>query len=285
MPRITLRKTARLEGVGVHTGKASAITLAPGEPGGGIVFVSGGTRITATVENVSSSDRRTDISSGGETVMTVEHILSALFGMGVDDATITVDGPEIPFLDGSALPIAKAIADAGTDEVPGEPEHIAVDEEMTMRFGDTAFRLYPLENLELSCRITYDHPFIREQGIKFTITPGTYLGEIAPARTYIFQEEAQEILSRGLGKGGSLDCVLVITTEGYMNEPRFQDEPVRHKLADMIGDLALAGARLSMGIEATRPGHRTNHALAGFLRKKRVTGVSPEKSGEWGHGL
>jgi UDP-3-O-[3-hydroxymyristoyl] N-acetylglucosamine deacetylase len=273
MPRTTLRKATRLEGVGVHTGEASAVTLAPGEPGGGIVFVSGGTRIPATIENVSSSERRTDISSGGKTVMTAEHVLSALMGMGVDDAIVTVEGPEIPFLDGSALRLAKAMAEAGTDEVPGEPERIAVDEEMTLRFGETVFRLYPLETFELSCSITYDHPFIQEQEIRFRITPGTYLAEIAPARTYIFQEEAQEILSRGLGRGGSLDCVLVITPEGYMNEPRFRDEPVRHKLADMIGDLALTGARLAMGIEATRPGHRTNHALAGFLRKKAGNGA------------
>lgn len=270
MPRKTLKKTTRLEGLGVHTGEPSAITLAPGEPGEGIIFLSGGTRIPATLENVSSSERRTDLSAGGRTVMTAEHVLSALFGMGVDDAIVAVEGPEIPFFDGSALPLARAIADAGIDEGPGEPARITFDEEIVLRFGDTVFRLYPMENLELSCSIIYDHPFIRKQEARFKITPEIYLGEIAPARTFIFQEEAQEILSRGLGKGGSLDCVLVITKEGYMNEPRFEDEPVRHKLVDMIGDLALTGARLFMGIEAKRPGHRTNHALGGFLREKGV---------------
>jgi len=270
MPRKTLRKAVRLEGVGVHTGAPASITIGPGEPGEGFVFISDGTTIPAVLESVSSADRRTDISSGGKTVMTVEHILSAMAGMGLDDATVVVEGPEIPFFDGSALPIAMAIADAGTEDAPGEPHRITIREEVTLRFGGTEFRLWPSESLEITCRVEYDHPFIPEQGVSFTINPETYLAEIAPARTYIFREEAEEIMARGLGKGGSLACVLVITRDGYMNEPRFSDEPARHKLMDMMGDLALVGARLAMGLEATRPGHRANHALAGFLRKKGV---------------
>lgn len=269
MPRKTLRKATALEGVGVHTGARTRITIGPAEPGEGFVFVSEGTRIPATLENVSSTDRRTDISAGGKTVMTAEHILSALAGMGVDDATVWVEGPEIPFFDGSALPIASAIAEAGIAEIPGEPDRITINRETDLRFGDTEFRLGPSESLEITCSIRYDHPFIPEQTVGFTITPEEYLEEIAPARTYIFRQEAEEILARGLGKGGSLDCVLVINQDGYMNEPRFPDEPARHKLMDMLGDLALARARLRMAIEAVRPGHRANHALAGFLKEKK----------------
>jgi|YelNatPaOPRAMG01_1025707.scaffolds.fasta_scaffold140801_2 UDP-3-O-[3-hydroxymyristoyl] N-acetylglucosamine deacetylase len=270
MPRRTLRKVITLEGIGVHTGARARLTIGPGRPGEGFLFVSEGTEIPATLESVSSADRRTDISAGGKTVMTVEHILSALAGMGIDDATVAIEGPEIPFFDGSALPIATAIAESGTSELPGEPRTMGVNEEMSLRFGDAWFRLWPSESLEITCTIKYDHPFIPEQTASFTISPETYLREIAPARTYIFREEAEEIISRGLGKGGSLECVLVITQEGYMNEPRFPDEPARHKLMDMIGDLALVGARLALGLEATRPGHRANHALAGFIREKGV---------------
>ncbi|MGB9590029.1 MAG: UDP-3-O-acyl-N-acetylglucosamine deacetylase [candidate division WOR-3 bacterium] len=268
MPRKTLRRAKTLEGVGVHTGASARITIVPAEPGEGVAFITDGTRIPAILENVSSADRRTDISSGGKTVMTTEHILSALAGMGIDDATVAVEGPEIPFFDGSALPIARAIAEAGTVEEPGEPDRLTLDKAMELRFGDTEFRICPSEGLEIICRITYDHPFIPAQEACFPITPEIYLKEIAPARTYIFREEAEEILARGLGKGGSLDCVLVINRDGYMNEPRFPDEPARHKLMDMVGDLALVGARLQMSIEATRPGHRTNHGLAAFIRKK-----------------
>ncbi len=275
MPRTTMRRAATLEGVGVHTGARSRITIGPGEPGEGFVFVSEGTRIPATPENVSSSDRRTDLSSGGKTVMTTEHILSALVGMGLDDATVVVEGPEIPFFDGSALPLAKAIAETGLAEVPGEPERITLDQEVELRFGNTVFKLWPSEGLRITCIIEYDHPFIPEQKVGFAISSETYLREIAPARTYIFREEAEEILARGLGKGGSLDCVLVINRDGYMNEPRFPDEPARHKLMDMLGDLALVRARLDLAIEAKKPGHRTNHALADFIRE----------NGERNHGL
>ncbi len=270
MPRKTLRRASVLEGTGVHTGARARITIGPAEPGEGFVFISEGTRIPATLENVSSAERRTDISADGKTVMTTEHILSALAGMGVDDATVAVEGPEIPFFDGSAMPIAMAIAEAGIAETGGETDWITVNQETDLIFGDTQFRLRPSERLEITCRVIYDHPFIPEQTASFVITPETYLEEIAPARTYIFRPEAEEILARGLGKGGSLDCVLVIDQDGYMNEPRFPDEPARHKLMDMLGDLALARARLRMAIEAVRPGHRANHALAGFLREKGV---------------
>ncbi|MEO0157709.1 MAG: UDP-3-O-acyl-N-acetylglucosamine deacetylase [candidate division WOR-3 bacterium] len=268
MPRKTLKNEIRLEGIGVHTGAKASVIIGPSGPGQGIVFLSEGVRIPASLDFVSSSDRRTDLSAQGRTVMTTEHILSALLGMGVDDATISVYGPEIPFFDGSALAIAEAIAETGLTDGPGEPEVVAISEEVVLRVGETEFRVYPADSLEIACRIKYDHPFIPEQEARFKMDPETYLREIAPARTYIFYEEAEEILSRGLGKGGSLDCVLVIKKDGYMNQPRFPDEPVRHKIADMIGDLALLGARLRMGLEAERPGHGTNHALARFIREK-----------------
>ncbi len=194
--------------------------------------------IPARYEFVAETSRRTVLEKDGVRIETVEHILSALYGLGITDAVIEVEGDEIPAMDGSALPFAQAFY----ENLMGWEEKVQPYELMLpigVEDGGRKVEAVPHPHLTIAAAIRYDHPFLPSQFVELTITPETYLKEIAPARTYAFVEEVEGLKEKGLAAGGSLENALVIGRDGYVNEPRFPDEPVRHKVLDLLGDLAL----------------------------------------------
>jgi UDP-3-O-[3-hydroxymyristoyl] N-acetylglucosamine deacetylase/3-hydroxyacyl-[acyl-carrier-protein] dehydratase len=271
----TLKKEIYFEGIGLHTGEKVSLRILPAPPGKGFVIlrkdINPKVEIPAIVENVVSTERGTSLRLDDIVIYTVEHLLSALYGMGVDDALIELDGPEPPALDGSALPYAEAIDRVGTE---GEGPEKEIDEIVHFEENGVSITLLPGDKLTISFGIDYPHPVVNTQFASFEITPKVYLKEIAPARTYVFYEDVESIREKGLAKGGSLENTIVIKENGIMNPPlRFSNELVRHKILDFIGDLALTGVRLKGHIFAKKSGHRHHISFVKKL-KDRIPSTS-----------
>ena len=210
--------------------------------------------------HVEAAIRGTTIQSGSVQIHTIEHILSTCFALGVDNLIIEINNNEPPIVDGSAKVIAQKILEAGIKELDAEREFYVIKEPVTFTSGNTKIVAYPSDKLEIDCTIGYDHPFLSHQQAKFEITKDSYLNDIAPARTFCFDFEIEALQSNGLARGGSLDNAIVIGPNGiYNKEPlRFNDEFVRHKILDLIGDISLAGKPIRARIVAEKPGHKSN---------------------------
>lgn len=275
----TLRADVSISGVGLFTGAPATLTIRPTRWGAGIAFVQGAERIAASIENLareplipafaSMAPRHTCLRASTRMVATVEHILSALAGLGVTDAQLSCDGPEVPIMDGSAQAFVQAIM--GTGLVEHERGSLAgasitVERETRVERGDASIVILPRK--EPGCSFTYvlEYPgpsLIPAQRATWDGTPEAYATQIAPARTYCLEQEA--VAMRGLGLFGHLTPrdMLVIGAAGPIdNQLRFSDEPARHKLLDLIGDLSLVGRRLQADVIATRSGHALAHEAA-----------------------
>ncbi|MDP9200568.1 MAG: bifunctional UDP-3-O-[3-hydroxymyristoyl] N-acetylglucosamine deacetylase/3-hydroxyacyl-ACP dehydratase [Gemmatimonadota bacterium] len=261
MSRKTLARPATLEGIGLHLGVACKLTFQPARSRQGIVFrrtdCPGLPRIRAHVSEVSSSERRTQLGKGNHAVHTVEHVLAAVSGMGIDDITIDMNGPEPPILDGSAAPFLTALSEAGLASVDGEPEFLHLTEPVRIIDGASVYEAYPHDGLELDVTIEFPHPLIGKQSRRFTITQESFASELSRARTFGFVHEVDALRAKGLIKGASLDNAVVLDDSDILSgDLRWSDEFVRHKAMDCIGDLALAGARVRARIVAVKPSHR-----------------------------
>jgi len=214
-------------------------------------------RIRAHVSEVSGSDRSTQLGKGDHAVHTVEHVLAAVTGMGIDDITIDMDGPEPPILDGSAAPFLAALSDAGVALLEGEPEFLHLTEAVRIIDGASVYEAYPHDGLELDVTIEFPHPLIGKQSRRFTITQDSFASELSRARTFGFVHEVDALRAKGLIKGATLDNAVVLDDSDILSgDLRWSDEFVRHKAMDCIGDLALAGARVQARIVALKPSHR-----------------------------
>ena len=261
MSRKTLARPATLEGIGLHLGVPCTLTFQPARSRQGIVFrrtdCPGMPRIRAHVSEVSSSERRTQLGKGDHAVHTVEHVLAAVSGMGIDDITIDMDGPEPPILDGSAAPFMTALSEAGLASVEGEPEFLHLTEPVRIIDGASVYEAYPFDGLELDVTIEFPHPLIGKQSRRFTVTRDSFESELSRARTFGFVHEVESLRAKGLIKGASLDNAVVLDDSDILSgDLRWSDEFVRHKAMDCIGDLALAGARVRARIVAVKPSHR-----------------------------
>ena len=250
-----------LEGIGLHLGVACKLTFQPARSRQGIVFrrtdCPGLPRIRAHVSEVSSSERRTQLGKGNRSVHTVEHVLAAVSGMGIDDITIDMNGPEPPILDGSAGPFLTALSEAGLASVEGEPEFLHLTEPVRIIDGASVYEAYPFDGLELDVTIEFPHPLIGKQSRRFTVTQDSFASELSRARTFGFVHEVDALRAKGLIKGASLDNAVVLDDSDILSgDLRWSDEFVRHKAMDCIGDLALAGARVRARIVAVKPSHR-----------------------------
>jgi len=213
--------------------------------------------------------RRTTLSNGHATVHTVEHLLSAAYALGVDNLLVELDAPEPPFLDGSALPYAEALGDVGMTEQDATISVLTVSSPTTYVLPEAEFSVLPSSELRVTFFFTSDEPLLRNQCATFVVTPDDYLREIAPARTFAFFHEIEALRAAGLIRGGSLASAVVIGRKSILNESlRFPDEPVRHKILDFIGDLALVGTPLTGHFLVWRGGHRVNAMFVEFLRKE-----------------
>ena len=263
-----------LEGIGLHLGVVCRVTFQPAESRQGIAFrrtdCAGSPRIRAHVSEVSGSDRHTRLGKGEAAVHTVEHVLAAVFGIGIDDVTIDMDGPEPPILDGSAAPFLAAFAEAGLATLDGEPEFLDLIEPVRIIDGASVYEAYPSKNLELDVTIEFPHPLIGKQSRCFTVTSDSFAAELSAARTFGFVHEVEDLRAKGLIKGASLlNAVVMDDTELLSGELRWADEFVRHKALDCVGDLALAGARVRARIVAVKPSHRGTVTLVREMVKAR----------------
>ncbi len=263
----TLARDFTLRGVGLHTGGASAVTVGPAPANAGFSFVlADGERIAATPDAVRSTVRCTTLGSERGVVNTVEHVLAALTGMGVDNATIAVQGDEVPILDGSALPFARAIVEAGVVEQPAARRVLELREPVWFEDDDKLLAILPADEFSISFFVSFPEPVGHQFLATPPITPDYFLREIAPNRTFGFKHEIEALAAAGLARGGSLDNAVVIDTDGYMSELRFPDEVVRHKALDLIGDFALIGMYLRARVIAIKSGHALHVAAARALR-------------------
>jgi UDP-3-O-[3-hydroxymyristoyl] N-acetylglucosamine deacetylase/3-hydroxyacyl-[acyl-carrier-protein] dehydratase len=270
--RKTLARPAVLEGVGLHLGVQCRITFQPAPKKQGIIFrrtdCPEAPLIRAHVSEVSGSERRTQLGNGDHAVHTVEHVLAAVTGMGIDDVTIEMDGPEPPILDGSAAPFLAALTEAGLAAVEGEPEFLELSEPVRIIDGASVYEAYPSEGLELDVTIEFPHPLIGKQSRRFTVTEESFASELSRARTFGFVHEVDALRSKGLIKGASLDNTVVLDDNDVLSgDLRWSDEFVRHKAMDCIGDLALAGARVRARIIALKPSHRGTVTLVREMMK------------------
>jgi len=271
--RRSIRKTASVRGTGLHTGAAAEATFLPAPAGQGIVFrrtdLPGRPEVRALLTEVQAVERRTAIGRGEATIHTIEHLLAAVAAHEIDDLTIELSGPELPILDGSVQPYYEALARADPGDVGGEPVVLAVQAPFTVTEGDASYVVAPANAFRLTVTIEWPHPLIGRQAGTYEVTPDAFARELAPARTFGFTHEVAALKAKGLIKGASGANAIVLDEHGLANggQLRWPDEFVRHKAADIVGDLALTGARIRAHVIATRPSHGGNIALARALSR------------------
>jgi UDP-3-O-[3-hydroxymyristoyl] N-acetylglucosamine deacetylase len=260
----TLRHPVTVEGRGLHSNLPCRVTLRPVEQATGLQFLHTptGTLIPAKAELVSDLSLATTLSRDGVKLSTVEHLLSALAGLEIEHAIIEVDGAELPILDGSAAPWVQALTEVGTRIIPGPRRVIRILRPVEVRQGGKWMKVSPYPGLRLRYTIDFDHPAIGRQTRELTLTPEKFRRELGSARTFCMDRDIEFMRSKGLALGGSLDNAVVFSAEGPLNESlRFEDEAVRHKMLDLVGDLATLGAPLMGLVEAHAAGHAMHIAL------------------------
>ncbi len=272
----TVKTEVVLEGVGLHTGCASKISFRSAPPNAGLRFfradLPGSHSVPARLPFVVATVPGTNLGLGEAKVHTVEHVLSALTGAGVDNADILVWGPEPPIMDGSAMPFVRALLRAGIERFPDEPKRqLRLPREIHYEDGIAKYRAVPDDRFVVRATLRHDHPMLRRQSYELEIDHDSYMAEIAQARTFCFEHEIDFLKSQGLAQGGSLDNAIVIAKDRYLTGEgglRYPDEFVRHKILDLIGDLTLIGRPLiKMRVEAECLGHAHNIEFAKRLNE------------------
>ena len=263
--RRTLRREVACTGIGLHSGRPVRLRLRPAPAEHGIRFLRTdvGVEIPASLQNLGGQDHATTLSRDGVSIGTVEHLLAALGGLGVDDVLVEVDGPEVPVLDGSAAPFVILLHEAGLRPLAVPRQHLRVLEPVEVVKGAKSIRLVPADHFEISYTIGFDHPLLRHQSLSLRMTPRTFTEAVASARTFGFLREVEMLRKSGLALGGSLENAVVIGETGVLNNKlRFEDEFVRHKILDALGDLTLLGHPLVGRLEANKAGHALHAAVA-----------------------
>lgn len=273
MMQRTIRKSVQIAGTGLHTGCAVSLNLQPASPGTGIVFRRTdlqGFEIEARRKWVSRVVLATTLMKQGVMLSTVEHLLSAVYATGVDNLIIEIDSLEVPILDGSSMPFVELIHEAGIQEQDEERSYLVIEKNFRLERDDKFIELVPHSAFRISYEIDFEHPVIGKQELDVEITPASYTREIAFARTFGFYEEAEELRRKGLIRGGSFENAVVLGEDRVMNgELRVPDEFVRHKVLDLIGDIALCGCPIIGHVRAFKAGHALHTMLATELSRNR----------------
>lgn len=280
----TLGGAVEFAGVGLHTGVPSHVHVAPQDAGTGLRFrlADGSVCFPAHAEYVVDTRRATVLGIGETTVSTVEHLLSALFALGIDNALVSVDGPEIPILDGSAAPFVAAFARVGLVEQPAARAQLVVDRPLVFRDGDAVLVVSPGEALRVRFAVDFAPP-VGAQFLDAMLDAEYYGREIAAARTFGYLHEVEALLAAGLARGGSLENALVFAPEGPLTPLRWPNEVVRHKALDLIGDFALLGAWPQCDIVSVKSGHRL-HASATLALREAYWGQTLVPNARYEHG-
>ena len=266
MTRRTIAQSVSLEGIGLHLGAACELSFRPASSGAGIFFrrtdLPGAPVIPARAENAVLTERRTQLGEDPVSVHTVEHVLAAVAGAGIDDIEIALNAAEPPIMDGSATPFTEALVSAGIVEHPGKVQYLTVRRPLTLVDGESTYEVTPALDLELNVSIDFPHAMIGRQRGCYRVTPESFARELAPARTFGFVHEVEDLRAKGLIQGASLDNAVVLDENGVIGTTlRWPDEFVRHKALDIMGDLALAGARVRARVTTFKPSHRGTVSL------------------------
>ena len=264
----TLKNVIRATGVGLHTGDKVYLTLHPAEPDTGIVFrrtdLDPVVEIEAKAENVGDTKLSTTLMNGDVRVSTVEHLMSAFAGLGIDNLIVDVSGPEVPIMDGSASPFVFLLQSAGIREQDAAKKFIRVTRDVTIQQDDKAVTFKPFDGFKVNFEIDFDHPVFKTQVLTASVDFSTtsFVKEVSRARTFGFMQEIEYLRSKGLARGGSLENAIVVDEFQILNEDglRYDDEFVKHKILDAIGDLYLLGNSLIGEFDAHKSGHGLNNA-------------------------
>ena len=272
----TLKNEIKATGVGLHTGDKVMLTLKPAPIDFGIVFrrvdLDPVVEIPAKAENVGETTLSTSLVNGNTKVSTVEHLLSAMAGLGIDNAIVEVNAPEVPIMDGSAGPFVFLIQSAGIKEQAAAKKFIRIKKPVTVKDGDKVAQFKSFDGFKVSFSIDFDHPVFRDRPLSATVdfSSTSFVKEVSRARTFGFMHEFEYLRSKGLAKGGSMDNAIAVDDFRVLNEDglRYEDEFVKHKMLDAIGDLYLLGNSLVGEFTAHKSGHALNNRLLRELIKQ-----------------
>ncbi len=257
-------------GIGLHSGKKLKLTIKPTPPDSGITFervdISPCSIVKASFDNVIGTNMATTIGFNGYSVSTVEHIMAAFFGMGIDNALVQIDGGEVPIMDGSSAPFVFLLKNAGVTVQNSNKKFLVVKKPVKVEDGNRSVHLYPSNELKITYKIDFNHPLIKDQTYELSFSQSSFIQEISKARTFGFLKDVETLQNNGLAQGGSLDNAIVVDEFRVLNEDglRYKDEFVRHKILDFIGDLAIIGHIPIGHFVVKRSGHTLNQQL---LRK------------------
>ncbi len=262
----TIRRSVSCSGIGLHSGEKVTLLLRPARAGYGVRFRRadlGGLEIPATVDNVDRLHYATGLSRDAGTVETVEHLLAALVSLGVDNVIVELNQAEVPIMDGSAASFVYLVHEAGLKRLTRPRRYLKALRPIALTRGEKRIALYPSDHFKVTYSISFDHPLLRHMTHTLRVTPESFVDDIAPARTFGFLKEVEMLRQKGLALGGSLDNAVVLGETGVLNSSlRFDDEFVRHKILDAIGDLALVGYPVIGHLVAHRGGHELHAAFA-----------------------
>ena len=269
----TLRRPISCAGIGLHSGNKVRLSLKPAPSDFGIRFRRadlGGLEVPASVGHVGGIDHATGLTRDAVNVDTVEHLLAALVSLRVDNAIVELNSPEVPIMDGSAAPFVYLIQEAGIKRLPAARRYLKVLRPLSLTRGDKRIALYPSDHFKVTYSIAFDHPLLRHQSRTIRLSEEAFIEEIAPARTFGFLKEVELLRQHGLALGGSLENAIVIGDTGVLNNAlRFDDEFVRHKILDVIGDMALVGHPIIGHLVAHRGGHALHTEFAAMVLQER----------------
>lgn len=269
IPQRTLDHAIRCSGIGLHSGKKIQLVLHPADVDTGITFSRSDLNISipAHADYVTDTRLCTTIGKDGANISTVEHLLSALSGLGIDNAHVEVNGAEVPVMDGSAAPFVFLIQCAGIREQNKAKKILRILKRVEVSDGDKRCSLHPAAGFKVSYLLDYDHPLLKDRSVSIDFSNQAYTREVSRARTFGFLHEIEALQKAGLALGGSLENAIVLDQYRVMNEGglRYENECVRHKILDTVGDLALAGLPIAGAFEGERTGHKMNHCLVTAL--------------------
>jgi UDP-3-O-[3-hydroxymyristoyl] N-acetylglucosamine deacetylase len=262
----TVRRPISCVGIGLHSGNKVRLSLKPAAAGSGIRFRRtdlGHHEVPATVQHLAGIQLATGLARNDVAVETVEHLLAALVSMNIDNVLIELNSPEVPIMDGSAAPFVYLIQEAGVKRLSRARKYLKIVRPIAMSRGDKRIGLYPSDHFKVTYSISYDHPLLRHQSRTLRITEDSFVEEVAPARTFTFLKDVEMLRQNGLALGGSLENAIVLGETGVLNNAlRFEDEFVRHKILDAVGDLALVGYPVIGHLVAHRAGHALHTEFA-----------------------
>lgn len=274
MRSTTLKEETTFEGKALFTGGDVTVKLIPAPVGTGIIFrridLRGSPEISAKTENVVEATRTTKIGNQSASVQTIEHLMAALYACGIDDLIVEMNGPEMPIFDGSSLPYIEIIEKVGIQEQSGSKEIYTLDAPCSISIGETQMIALPAHEFRVSYMLHYPQsPFLKSQYFSLGMNYNAFKEQVAPCRTFALYEEIAPLIEKGVLKNGALEHGVVIDGERVLNPDgvRFSDEMVRHKVLDVVGDIALLGWQLHLHLIGIKTGHAANHAIAKELRK------------------